>query len=124
MNKNMSAPMHTVKIQSKRLLSPKFNRVGQFNRKPYVIGICGGPSSGKSTVANFIKEKLPDAVILNLINFYKPIRGNMRRSRANSYIDDSLKDLEELREEKREIYRNNDFDTPEAIDWDLVNKGV
>jgi uridine kinase len=59
-------------------------------RRPYVIGICGGPSSGKSSVAKLIKNKLPNAVIINLIHFYKPIRGNLRRrsSRADSMVED------------------------------------
>jgi hypothetical protein len=74
-------------------------------------------------VAKLIKEKLPDAVILNLIHFYKPIRGNMRRSRANSHMDEN-RDKEEIQAEIRETYRKNDFDTPDAIDWDLLNFGV
>jgi pantothenate kinase len=41
---------------------------------PYVIGICGGSNCGKSTVSRILKDKLPDAAILNLIHFYKPIR--------------------------------------------------
>ncbi len=50
-----------------------------------MIGICGGPSSGKSTVAKVLRNRLPESVILNLIHFYKPIRGNLRRrSRADS----------------------------------------
>jgi uridine kinase len=96
---------------------------------PYIIGICGGPSSGKSTVARSIKSKLEpkcSAVILNLINFYKPIRGNLRRrSRGNSMREDiETKNEEELKSEIRDVYRKNDFDSPEAIDWQLLNKGV
>ena len=94
------------------------------NTKPFVIGICGGPSSGKSTVAKLIKKKLPNAAILNLIHFYKPIRGNLRRrSRANSMIEDQ-KDLKDIQSDIRDKYRKNDFDTPDAIDWVLLNKGV
>ena len=67
-------------------------RIAQQFQRPYVIGICGGPSSGKSSVAKLIKDKLPHAVILNLIHFYQPIRGNLRRrSRADSIIDDKEK---------------------------------
>ena len=64
--------------------------------KPYIIGVCGGPSSGKSTVANILKKKIPHAVVLNLINFYHPVRGNLRRrSRADSFRDDAVKVLNE-----------------------------
>ena len=30
----------------------------------------------------------------------------------------------ENQEDIRDKYRKNDFDTPEAIDWELLNKGV
>lgn len=110
-----------IKQNRKRSVSPD-GKEAPFKR-PYVIGICGGPSSGKSTVAHMIKEKLPEAVILNLIHYYKPVRGNLRRSRANSHIDEEMKP-EEVEEEKRRIYRKNDFDTPDAIDWELLNSGL
>ena len=101
------------------------NKAPQKFQKPYVIGICGGPSSGKSSVANMIKDKLPQAVILNLIHFYKPIRGNLRRrSRADSINEDVNKGEEQIKTEIREVYRQSDFDSPEAIDWALLNKGV
>ena len=74
----------TAQVFGKRLYSPlanvkKINYGESRDRRPYVIGICGGPGSGRSSVANMIKDKLPHAVILNLIHFYKPIRGNLRR---------------------------------------------
>ena len=94
--------------------------------KPYVIGICGGPSSGKSTVANMLKRKIPHAVILNLINFYHPVRGNLRRrSRADSFQQDKkVLDESQMKNELIKVYRDNDFDTPEAIDWELLNRAV
>ena len=82
--------------QSKRLYSPqvqaRFTNASPENRankKPYVIGICGGPSSGKSTVANMLKSQLKNykiqAHLLSLMNYYHPVRGNLRRrSRADS----------------------------------------
>lgn len=89
-----------------------------------MIGICGGPSSGKSSVARVIKEHIPDTVILNLIDFYKPVRGNLRRrSRGDSLVEEH-RDAEELKAEIREVYKHSDFDTPEAIDWELLNKGL
>lgn len=91
-----------------------------------MIGICGGPSSGKSTVAKILRNKLPQSVILNLIHFYKPIRGNLRRrSRADSIKEElELKNEEEIKSEIRDVYRKNDFDSPDAIDWKLLNLGV
>ena len=76
-------------------------------------------------MANIIKSRLPEAVILNLIHFYKPIRGNLRRrSRADSIIEDQEKGVEEIKSDIRDAYRKNDFDSPDAIDWALLNKGV
>ena len=64
-------------------------------QRPYVIGICGGSASGKSSVANIIKERVPKSIILNLMNFYKPIRGNLRRrSRADSILEEKEKGTE------------------------------
>jgi hypothetical protein len=101
---------NTVKQHGKRAFSPLARKeqpkVPQEYQRPYVIGICGGPSSGKSSVANLIKDKLPGALILNLINFYKPVRGNLRRqSRADSMIDDKEKGEEQIIKEIRQVYR-------------------
>ena len=95
-NSAVVMPPNTVKTFGKRLYSPLSNlRKGvakDTNRRPYVIGICGGSCCGKFEVAKAIKEKLEPqctAVILNLINFYKPIRGNLRRrSRADSLLEE------------------------------------
>jgi uridine kinase len=120
---------HTVKTTNKRLYSPlaRIEKPKHFDRdfkRSFVIGICGGPSSGKSSVANIIKQSIPHAVILNLIHFYKPVRGNLRRrSRADSMYEDN-KDIEEVKSEIREVYKQSDFDSPDAIDWDLLNKGI
>ena len=95
------------------------------DRRPYVIGICGGPGSGRSSVANMIKDKIPHAIILNLIHFYKPIRGNLRRrSRTDSVNEDQDKSEDQVKSEILDVYKKSDFDTPEAIDWELLNKGV
>ena len=107
---SVAMPPNTVKTFGKRLYSPLTNlRKGVTNpqeNRPYVIGICGGPSSGKSAVAKLIKDKLlPNctAVILNLIHFYKPIRGNLRRrSRADSMMEDQEKGVEEIKSEIRD----------------------
>ena len=71
-----------------------------------------------------LKRKIPHAVILNLINFYHPVRGNLRRrSRADSYQYDKV-DESQIKNELIKVYRDNDFDTPEAIDWDLLERAV
>ena len=130
-NSAVVMPPNTVNTFGKRLYSPLTNfrkGVGKDNNRPYVIGICGGPSSGKSEVAKLIREKLLSkctAVILNLIHFYKPIRGNLRRrSRADSLLEDQEKGVEQIKSEIRDVYRTSNFDSPDAIDWHLLNQGV
>ena len=122
---NSMVTPNTQKAHAKKLYSPLGEPKKMRKEKPYIIGICGGPSSGKSSVAKIMKSKLPEAVILNLIHFYKPIRGNLRRrSRADSIIEDQEKGEEEIKSDIRDAYRKNDFDSPDAIDWNLLNKGV
>jgi len=86
----------------------------EYNKKPYIIGICGGPSAGMSTVANSIKEDLRsksgiEAQILNLIDFYQPQRGNLRRvtrERKNSIMltdDQNEETTEEILKEIQTI---------------------
>ena len=84
-----------------------------------MIGICGGSNCGKSTVSRILKDKLPDAAILNLIHFYKPIRENLENDLNSTKNEDSI-----IFEEIQHQYRNNDFDSPDAIDWPLLIQGV
>merc|ERR1711871_599606 len=119
---------NTVKHNPKRAYSP-LAKIAQpkhdkIYRRPFVIGICGGPSSGKSSIAKVIQHSIPSAITLNQIHFYNPIRGNLRRrSRADSHVEEN-KAEEETQKEIREVYRQSDFDSPDAIDWNLLIKGV
>ena len=91
--------------------------------RPFIIGICGGSSSGKSTVANLIKTKLKNQPhIINLIDFYLPLRGNMRRK--SSLPTESEGDVAVIEKEITEIDKHYDFDVPQAIDWELLIKGL
>jgi pantothenate kinase-related protein Tda10 len=71
--------------------NPKSSAMTSMKRvtKPYVLGVCGGPGSGMSTVAKNIKKDLikkagVSCTLINLLDFYKPIRGNMRRTRSRA----------------------------------------
>ena len=84
-----------------------------------------------STVARSMKNELQNranisAEIINLIDFYVPIRGNMRRnrSRSSSLIpNDENSEIEVLKEIKT-IDTEVDFDDPAAVDYDLLIKGL
>lgn len=69
--------------------------------EPFVIGVCGGSASGKTTVAKKIIEELdvPWVTLLSMDSFYKV-----------------------LSEDAHKLAQNNDynFDHPEAFDFDLL----
>ena len=73
-----------------------------------------------------IKSKLRNQPqIINLIDFYLPVRGNMRRKSSIVPEEQQLgetKSKGEARIEKEitEIDKRYDFDVPSAIDWDLL----
>lgn len=80
---------------------PWYDAQGQLV-EPFVIGICGGSASGKTTVAKKIIEDLdvPWVTLLSMDSFYKVLN------------DDAHK-----------LAINNDynFDHPDAFDFDLLN---
>ena len=81
-----------------------FSLEGDAPAKPFVIGICGGPSSGRSYLAGKIKAALDlGATVVNELCFYKEIR--------DSESTEAL-DLE------------YNFEVFEAIDYDLFEHAV
>ncbi|CAB3361630.1 Hypothetical predicted protein [Cloeon dipterum] len=79
---------------------PWYNCAGQ-QVEPFVIGICGGSASGKTTVAAKIIESLdvPWVTLLSMDSFYKV-----------------------LTEKQHELAENNEynFDHPDAFDFELL----
>jgi hypothetical protein len=79
-----------------------------------------------------IKNRLSEKPsIINLIDFYLPVRGNLRRKSSlaqseavNHSSNTSAEQKEEttarIEKEITEIDRHYDFDVPSAIDWDLL----
>lgn len=106
----------------------KNNGNAQHPSKPFILGICGGPSSGMITVASKVKRELQksniSANIISLINFYQPLRGNLRkkRSRAGSLVEEENK--EDVLNEIQAINEAVDFDDPKQIDFDLMIRGI
>ncbi|KAG7477919.1 hypothetical protein MATL_G00074670 [Megalops atlanticus] len=80
---------------------PWYNEHGTQSKDAFVIGLCGGSASGKTTVANKIIEALdvPWVVLLSMDSFYKV-----------------------LSPEEEALAANNDynFDHPSAFDFDLL----
>ena len=74
-----------------------------------------------STVAKSIKADMEKSgiktEIFSLLNFYKPIRGELKksRSRAGSLVEEEKK--EEVKKEIDAINEKVDFDDPQQIDF-------
>ncbi|XP_034551588.1 uridine-cytidine kinase-like 1a isoform X2 [Notolabrus celidotus] len=80
---------------------PWYDEHGAQSKEAFVIGLCGGSASGKTTVANKIIEALdvPWVVLLSMDSFYK-----------------------DLSPEEQTLAANNDynFDHPGAFDFELL----
>uniref|UniRef100_A0A674PQ27 Uridine-cytidine kinase n=1 Tax=Takifugu rubripes TaxID=31033 RepID=A0A674PQ27_TAKRU len=80
---------------------PWYNVTGTTFKEAFVIGLCGGSASGKTTVANKIIEALdvPWVVLLSMDSFYKV-----------------------LNPEEEELAAKNEynFDHPDAFDFELL----
>ena len=80
---------------------PWYDQQGQGDKKPFVIGICGGSASGKTTVARKIVEVL-DVQWVSLVS-----------------MDSFYKVLDEEQHEKA-LNSEYNFDHPDAFDVDLL----
>jgi len=66
-----------------------------------------------------------DSAILNLVDFYVPLRGNMRRNRIKSCSTTNIEEKkEEIQREVEIINEQVDFDDPKQIDFELLVKGL
>ncbi|KAI6214188.1 Uridine kinase [Aphelenchoides besseyi] len=82
---------------------PWYSRDGKLAKEPYVIGICGGSASGKTTVARRIIEQLgmPWVTVLSLDSFYNILNEEQKERAARSAYN---------------------FDHPDAFDFDLLSE--
>uniref|UniRef100_A0A3B3C137 Uridine-cytidine kinase 1 like 1 n=1 Tax=Oryzias melastigma TaxID=30732 RepID=A0A3B3C137_ORYME len=80
---------------------PWYNEHGTQSKEAFVIGLCGGSASGKTTVARKIIEALdvPWVVLLSMDSFYKVLSPEEQIQAANS---------------------DYNFDHPDAFDFDLL----
>ncbi|EJD75450.1 uridine kinase [Loa loa] len=84
---------------------PWYDREGKILKQPYVVGICGGSASGKTTVARRIIERLemPWVTVLSMDSFYKVLTERQHHLAAKSEYN---------------------FDHPQAFDFDLMCETV
>ncbi|KAJ6650963.1 hypothetical protein lerEdw1_001231 [Lerista edwardsae] len=80
---------------------PWYNEAGTPFKEAFVIGLCGGSASGKTTVANKIIEALdvPWVVLLSMDSFYKVLNKEQQQQAAQNEYN---------------------FDHPDAFDFDLL----
>jgi uridine kinase len=84
---------------------PWYDIHGQTLNKPYLIGICGGSASGKTTVAKSIIERLgmPWVTVLSMDSFYKVLSPAQHELAAKNEYN---------------------FDTPDAFDFNLLYEAL
>ncbi|KRZ78850.1 Uridine-cytidine kinase-like 1, partial [Trichinella papuae] len=80
---------------------PWYDNSGYQLREPFIIGICGGSASGKTTVANRIIEALDIqwVTLLSMDSFYKVLTPEQHQAALNN---------------------KHNFDHPDAFDFDLL----
>lgn len=80
---------------------PWYDLDGKRLTKPYLIGICGGSASGKTTVAKSIIERLGMqwVTVLSMDSFYRVLSKDQHELAAKNEYN---------------------FDTPDAFDFDLL----
>uniref|UniRef100_A0A669BI67 Uridine-cytidine kinase n=1 Tax=Oreochromis niloticus TaxID=8128 RepID=A0A669BI67_ORENI len=80
---------------------PWYNEHGTQSKEAFVIGLCGGSASGKTTVARKIIEALdvPWVVLLSMDSFYKVLSPEQQAMAASN---------------------DYNFDHPDAFDFDLL----
>jgi len=72
-----------------------------------------------SAVADHMLKQLNDKAsivgdVIHQVNFYKPMRGNMRRPRAGSQVD---LNEEEVEREVQKLNEDTDWDDPSLVDF-------
>ncbi|KAM8864692.1 uridine-cytidine kinase-like 1 isoform 6-T6 [Spinachia spinachia] len=84
---------------------PWYNEHGAQSKEAFVIGLCGGSASGKTTVARKIIEALdvPWVVLLSMDSFYKVLTPDQQTLAASN---------------------DYNFDHPDAFDFDLLTHTV
>jgi uridine kinase len=59
----------------------------------FLIGICGGPSCGKTTLVEYIKLSLGRSIcVIKCSDFYKPLLGKDSKE-PSSEFEEEIKDL-------------------------------
>lgn len=95
----------------------------------FLIGICGGPSCGKTTLVEYIKISLGRTIaVIKWSDFYKPLFGNLKaHSSSSTEFAEELKGMDDGENKNKKfekIHKEYNFDSPDAIDFDLLIDGL
>ena len=87
------------------MLSPASPAMRHNQDKPFVIGVCGGSASGKSTVCELLKHSLTteEISVISCDSFYKALTP---KQKADAYANEY------------------DFDSPQAIDFETMKEAI
>jgi uridine kinase len=95
----------------------------------FLIGACGGPSCGKTTLVEYIKISLGKTIAcIKCSDFYRPLLGDLEKQKSTSSdFTKQLKDINGAGDENLKLEKINkeyDFDSPDAIEFDLLVEGL
>ena len=82
-----------------------------------LIGIDGLGGAGKSTVANFIKDNIPDTTIVEMDDFYIP---ELTRDDWDRVYEQVIKPL---KTNASASYQRFDWDTKQLAEWHTIESG-
>ena len=109
------------------------------NRKgegAYIIGICGGPSCGKTTVTHSLITSSWGGNVTSIksSDFYKPLLSTDPEKGLNTQFNEEIKGIEKIDDENikeqemtkivEKINKDYDFDSPDAIEYGLLIEGL
>jgi uridine kinase len=114
-------------IMSLRQFLTKFDRI-QKNQNTLIVGIDGASASGKSTIADKLKELDNRVIIVHMDDFYRP---SEEQKAVNSEVIGANFDWERGRKQvltplthnKFGRYQRYDWDTDEMAEWHDVPTG-
>ncbi len=97
-------------------------------RRVRVVGIDGLGGSGKSTLARLLANEWPEAAIIEMDDFHRPVQGRATRPRVHggSFDRERLASevLDPLSRGRAARYRRYDWDEDRLAEWHTVSNGA
>lgn len=89
------------------LISTQTFRILTYLIDVFLIGICGGPSCGKTTLVEYIKMSLGRSItVIKCSDFYKPLLGKDGKNNSSDFGDE-IADTQTQAEEAKVLEKIN-----------------